>query len=68
MDYSGKMMTMEPNYSEKAINVSAYKVSLAKQLEENAKRLLEHYQRIQDQHKKTESQKQEITSFVCDWQ
>jgi hypothetical protein len=59
---------MEPNYSEKAINVSAYKVSLAKQLEENAKKLLEHYQRVQDQHKKNEVQKQEITSFVCDWQ
>jgi hypothetical protein len=59
---------METIYSEKGINVSAYKISLAKQLEENAKRLLEHYQRIQDQHKKTETQKQEITSFVCDWQ
>jgi hypothetical protein len=62
------MMTMETNFSEKAINVSAYKISLAKQLEENAKRLLEHYQKVQDQHKKNESQKQEITSFVCDWQ
>ena len=59
---------METNYSNKAINVSAYKISLTKQLEENAKRLLEHYQKIQDQHKKSENQKQEITSFVCDWQ
>jgi hypothetical protein len=59
---------METNYSNKGINVSAYKISLAKQLEENAKRLLEHYQKVQDQHKKIENQKQEITSFVCDWQ
>jgi len=53
----------------KAINVSVYKLSAAKQLEENAKRLLEHYQKVQDQrNKKKEVQKQEITSFVCDWQ
>lgn len=59
---------METNNMNKRINESAYKISLAKQLEENAKRLLEHYQRVQDQHKKTENQKHEITSFVCDWQ
>ena len=59
---------METNYMNKRIKESAYKISLAKQLEENAKRLLEHYQKVQEQHKKTENQKQEITSFVCDWQ
>ena len=59
---------METNYLTKGINESAYKISLAKQLEENAKRLLEHYQRMQDQQKKNETQKQEVTSFVCDWQ
>jgi len=62
------MTAMETNYLNKGINESAYKISLAKQLEENAKRLLEHYQRIQDQQKKNDTQKQEITSFVCDWQ
>jgi predicted small metal-binding protein len=59
---------MEPQDLNKVVNVSAYKLSLAKQLEENAKKLLEHYQKVHDQHKKYESQKQEINSFVCDWQ
>jgi hypothetical protein len=59
---------MEAQDLNKGINVSTYKLSAAKQLEENAKKLLEHYQKVQDQHKKMESQKQEITSFVCDWQ
>jgi len=59
---------METNYSNKGINVSAYQISLAKQLEENARRLQEHKKMIQDLHKKNESQKQENYSFVCDWQ
>jgi hypothetical protein len=59
---------METKDLSKEISVSAYKISLAKQLEENTKRLLEHYQRIHDQNKKVENQKQEINSFVCDWQ
>jgi predicted small metal-binding protein len=59
---------METHDLNKGINVSAYKLSLAKQLEENAKRLLEHYQKVHDQSKKNENQKQEINSFVCDWQ
>jgi hypothetical protein len=59
---------METNDLERAINVSAYKISLAKQLEENAKRLKEHYQKVQSQHKEVERQKQDINSFVCDWQ
>ncbi|HOW09687.1 MAG TPA: hypothetical protein PLX08_07785 [Bacteroidales bacterium] len=59
---------METNYSNKVVNVSAYKISLARQLEENAKRLQEHQKKIEDLHKKNESQKQEIMSFVCDWQ
>jgi len=67
-DCTEKMIGMETNYSNKVVNVSAYKISLAKQLEENARRLQEHKQRIQDQQKKTESQKQELMSFVCDWQ
>jgi hypothetical protein len=68
INHTGKMATMEPHDLTKGINVSAYKLSLAKQLEENAKRLKEHYQRVQSQHKEIENQKQEITSFVCDWQ
>jgi predicted small metal-binding protein len=59
---------METHDLNKGINVSAYKLSLTKQLEENAKRLLEHYQKVHDQYKKNENQKQEINSFVCDWQ
>jgi hypothetical protein len=59
---------METNYSNKVVNVSAYKISLARQMEENAKRLQEHQKKIEDLHKKNESQKQEIMSFVCDWQ
>lgn len=59
---------METNYSNKVVNVSAYKISLARQLEENAKRLQEHQKKIEDLHKKNESQKQEIMNFVCDWQ
>jgi hypothetical protein len=51
------------------INVSVYKLSAAKQLEENSKRLLENSQKVQEQrNKKKEVQKQEITSFICDWQ
>jgi uncharacterized protein (DUF2344 family) len=67
-DCTVKLIGMETNFSNKVVNVSAYKISLAKQLEENARRLQEHKQRILDQQKKTESQKQEIMSFVCDWQ
>jgi len=59
---------METNYSNKVVNVSAYKISLARQMEENAKRLQEHQKKTEDLHKKNESQKQEIMSFVCDWQ
>jgi uncharacterized membrane protein len=59
---------METNYSNKVVNVSAYKISLARQLEENAKKLQEHQKKIEDLHKKNESQKQEIMSFICDWQ
>ena len=63
-----KPTAMEPHDLNKGINVSAYKLSLAKQLEENARRLKEHYQKVQSQHKEAEVQKQEVTSFVCDWQ
>ena len=59
---------METNYSNKVVNVSAYKISLARQMEENAKRLQEHQKKVEDLHKKNESQKQEIKNFVCDWQ
>jgi hypothetical protein len=62
------MTAMETHELNKGITVSDYKISLAKQLEENAKRLKEHYQKVQSQHKEIENQKQEITSFVCDWQ
>ena len=63
-----RITNMEPHDLNNLINVSAYKISLAKQLEENARRLKEHYQKVQSQRKETENQKQEITSFVCDWQ
>lgn len=59
---------METNYSNKVVNVSAYKLSLARQLEENAKRLQEQKKRLEDLRKKNENQKQELLSFVCDWQ
>lgn len=59
---------METNYSNKVVNVSAYKISLARQMEENAKRLQEQQKKVEDLHKKNENQKQEIMSFVCDWQ
>jgi hypothetical protein len=60
---------MEPVEMNKSINVSAYKLSLEKQLEENARRLMEHYQKMHEaQPKRTENQKQETNSFVCDWQ
>jgi hypothetical protein len=68
MNRTEKIATMEPHDLTRGINVSAYKLSLAKQLEENAKRLKEHYQRVQSQRKEIETQKQEVTSFVCDWQ
>ena len=69
MKYPVEIITMGNQDLNKGINVSVYKLSAAKQLEENAKRLLEHYQKVQDQrNKKKEVQKQEITSFVCDWQ
>ena len=45
INHTGKMATMEPHDLTKGINVSAYKLSLAKQLEENARRLKEHYQK-----------------------
>jgi len=69
LKYPVEIITMGNQDLNKAIDVSVYKLSAAKQLEENAKRLLEHYQKVQDQrNKKKEVQKHEITSFVCDWQ
>jgi hypothetical protein len=68
LKYPVEITAMENQDLNKGINVSAYKLSAAKQLEENAKRLLEHYQKVQDQRKKIEGQKQEVTNFVCDWQ
>jgi len=69
LKYPVEIMAMSNQDLNRGINVSVYKLSAAKQLEENAKRLLEHYQKVQDQrNKKKEVQKQEITSFVCDWQ
>jgi len=45
-----------------------YKISLAKQMEEN-RRLLEHYQRVKDQQKRAERLvKEAADNFVCDWQ
>ena len=62
------MKTMETKDLYKGNNVSAYKLSLSKQSEENKKRLPEYYQKLLNQQKETEQQKQEIYSFVCDWQ
>lgn len=59
---------MEQEEVNNSIHVSAYKQSLAKQLEENSRKLLEHYRKLQDQQKESESQMQETLSFVCDWQ
>jgi hypothetical protein len=64
---------METQELYKGARISPYKLSLEKQLEENARRLKEHYMRIQSQIRekeqlKKEQQKQEATSFVCDWQ
>ncbi|MFZ2341312.1 MAG: hypothetical protein WAW07_16500 [Bacteroidales bacterium] len=64
---------METQELYKGVRISPYKLSLEKQLEENARRLKEHYLRIQSQIKekeqlKKEQQKHEATSFVCDWQ
>jgi ABC-type hemin transport system substrate-binding protein len=69
LKYPVEIKTMETQDFNKGINVSVYKLSAAKQLEENARRLLEHYQKVQEQrNKKKEVQKQEFTSFICDWQ
>jgi septal ring factor EnvC (AmiA/AmiB activator) len=62
------MTAMETHELNNGVHVSAYKISLTKQLEENAKKLMEHNQEVHSQHKEIEKQKQEITSFVCDWQ
>jgi hypothetical protein len=64
---------METQELYKGVRISPYKLSLEKQLEENARRLKEHYMRIQSQIRekeqlKKEQQKHEVTSFVCDWQ
>jgi hypothetical protein len=63
---------METQEMFKGVRISPYKLSLEKQLEENARRLKEHYQRIQSQIREKElqkkEQKQEATSFICDWQ
>ena len=68
-----KLATMETQELNKGVRISPYKLSLEKQLEENARRLKEHYMRIQSQIRekeqlKKEQQKHEVTSFVCDWQ
>lgn len=59
---------MRTDYNNRSVNVSDYKISLAKLLEENRKKIEENRQKIENQRKKAETQKQEPTSFVCDWQ
>jgi hypothetical protein len=59
---------METNYSNRIVNVSDYKISLTKLMEENNRRMQEHYQKTQTLKKKQESQKQTVNEFVCDWQ
>ena len=68
-----KLAIMETKEMFKGVRISLYKLSLEKQLEENARRLKEHYQRIQSQLREKELQKKEqqkhaVTSFICDWQ
>ena len=59
---------METDYNNRIVNVSDYKISLTKLLEENRRKMHEHHQELQNQRKKAENQKQELNSFVCDWQ
>jgi hypothetical protein len=63
-----KITAMRTDYYNRSVNVSDYKISLAKLLEENRKKIEENRQKIENQRKKAEIQKQEPTSFVCDWQ
>ncbi len=58
---------MEKTDSFVGINDGIYKMSLAKQMEEN-RRLLENYRRMKEPQKRVERLKQESDSFVCDWQ
>ncbi len=59
---------METGYNNRIVNVSDYKISLTKIMEENKRKMQEYLQKIQNQNKKQETRKQELTSFVCDWQ
>ncbi len=59
---------MEKSNLHNEVFANPYKISLAKQMEEN-KRLLEDYQRAKDQQKRTERLvKQGAENFICDWQ
>lgn len=62
-----KVTAMEMENSITGINVSPYKISLAKRMEEN-KRSLENYHKLQTRQNKVEQKKQESDCFVCDWQ
>jgi hypothetical protein len=62
-----KIITMEGEFLSRGTHVSVYKLSLAKQLEEN-KKLLEQYEKQKNQQKRIERQKQVPNGFVCDWQ
>lgn len=59
---------METDYSNRVVNVSDYKISLARQLEENNRKMKEHDQELLNLRKKHESRKLEVNSFICDWQ
>ena len=59
---------METDYKNRIVNVSDYKISLTKLLEENRRKMHEHHRELQNQREKAENKKQELNSFVCDWQ
>lgn len=59
---------METNNFNRIVNVSDYKISLAKLMEENNRRLEEYKLQIPNPKKKQDVRKQEATNFVCDWQ
>lgn len=63
-----KTTAMGTNYYNRSVNVSDYKISLAKFLEENRKKIEENRKKLENQRKKAEPQKHEPNSFVCDWQ
>ncbi len=59
---------METDFSNRVVNVSDYKISLSKLMEENNRKMKEHDQELLNLKKKHENRKLEVNSFICDWQ